>query len=108
MEIFPMSKSLDLSGIGQHGHDVGTRVKPAIDGTELRASHDAASKRSEVHEYDAQDQKDATGDLGRFTSVSDREQDFATKNAEQGHEDLGAQNVRNTPSGAPKNSGGAR
>jgi len=102
-----MSKAIDLTDLGQHGHDKGTRVYSAIDGAELNAAHAHASKQSQVYEYDAQDQKDATGDLGKRTSRSedlrheiDRPDNGPTYVTAQENE-----NVRDTKSGTPKNGG---
>ena len=60
------NKSFNLDGIGQHGHDVGTRITPVLDGPEAKATHAKAAQQSSVQDFDARDQADATGDLLKY------------------------------------------
>lgn len=65
------NKALDLSDIGQHGHDHGTRNTPVIESAELKRAHSDAASRSAQYDADPQDVESAKGDLGRWTSTSD-------------------------------------
>lgn len=103
-----MSNAIALDDIGTHGHNKGTRVYPRIDGAELNATHAHASKLAQVDELDAGDVAEGKGDLGRRTTRSEdyrhelEQHDEGTYRSEP--EDS---NVRDTPSGAPKNNGPA-
>ena len=102
-------KALDLSDIGQHGHDHGTRITPAIDGAELKASHAHLAKQSQIHELDSSDQSDATGDMSKYQRTSDdvRGDDQDRFNHGSGTFATPQQNdnVRDTKSGSPSSNG---